>query len=133
MAKGFVANIGDLTVKNDNFRKVIYTGHHIQLVLMSIPPKGEIGEEVHTDTDQFLRIESGMGQAVIDGVEQDFSAGFCVLVPSGAKHNLINTSDIDELKIYSLYAPPHHRLDVVHATKADADRDTEEFDGKTSE
>ncbi len=133
MAKGFVANIEDLTVKNDNFRKVLYTGKHIQLVVMSIPPLGEIGMEVHPDNDQFLRIESGTGKAIIDGNEQTFSAGFCVIVPAGSQHNIINTSDTDELKIYTLYAPPHHRLDVVHVTREDAARDTEEFDGKTSE
>ncbi len=133
MAKGFVQNIEDLTVKNDNFRKVLYTGHHLQLVVMSIPPLGEIGVETHPDNDQFLRIESGMGKAIIDGSETQFSAGWCVLVPAGSQHNVINTSDTDELKIYTLYGPPHHRLDVVHATKADAEHDTEEFDGKTSE
>ncbi len=133
MAKGFVANIEDLTDKNTNFRKVLYTAHHSQIVVMSIPPLGEIGEEVHPDNDQFLKIESGEGKAIIDGNEQTFSAGWCVYVPAGAKHNVINTSDFENLKIYTLYSPAHHRLDVVHATKEDATKDTEEFDGKTSE
>lgn len=133
MAKGFVANIEDLTAKNTNFRKVLYTSHHSQLVVMSIPPLGEIGMETHADNDQFLRIESGIGKAIIDGNEQVFSAGFCVIVPAGSEHNLINTSDYEELKIYTVYSPAHHRLDVVHATKADAETDHEEFDGKTSE
>lgn len=133
MAKGFVANIEDLTAKNTNFRKVLYTAKHSQLVVMSVPPLGEIGMETHPDNDQFLRIESGVGKAIIDGNEQEFSAGWCVIVPAGSQHNIVNTSDLDELKIYTVYSPAHHRLDVVHATKADAEKDTEEFDGKTSE
>ena len=133
MAKGYVANIEDITAKNSNFRKVIYTSHHTQLVVMSIPPMDEIGMEVHPDNDQFLRIESGVGEAIIDGNTQTFSAGWCVIVPAGSQHNIKNTSDLDELKIYTLYSPPHHRLDVVHTTKAEAVKDTEEFDGKTSE
>lgn len=133
MAKGFVANIEDLTAKNQNFRKVLYTSKHLQLVTMSIPPLGEIGMETHPDNDQFLRIESGIGRAVIDGAEQTFYAGFCVIVPAGSEHNIINTSDSDELKIYTVYGPPHHRRDVVHITKEDAGRDSEEFDGQTSE
>ena len=133
MAKGFVANIEDLTAKNQNFRKVLYTSKHSQLVVMAIPPLGEIGTETHPDNDQFLRIESGIGKVIIDGNEQVFSAGYCVIVPAGSEHNLINTSDYEELKIYTVYSPAHHRLDVVHATKADADSDHEEFDGRTSE
>lgn len=133
MAKGFVANIEDLTAKNTNFRKVLYTSKHSQLVVMCIPPLGEIGMETHPDNDQFLRIESGIGKAIIDGNEQVFSAGFCVIVPAGSEHNLINTSDYEELKIYTVYSPAHHRLDVVHVTKEDAEADHEEFDGKTSE
>ncbi len=133
MAKGFIANIEDLTAKNQNFRKVLYTTKHIQLVVMSIPPMGEIGMEIHEDNDQFLRIESGTGKAIIDGNEQEFSAGYCIIVPAGSEHNIINTSDLDELKIYTVYGPPHHRMDVVHTTKVEADKDTEEFDGRTSE
>ena len=135
MAKGFVANLEDATAKNTNFRTVIYTAKHSQLVLMSIAPSEEIGMEVHPDNDQFLRIESGEGKAIIDGNEQTFSAGWCVVVPAGSQHNIINTSDTDELKLYTVYSPAHHRLDVVHVTKADAEADEghEEFDGKTSE
>jgi Mannose-6-phosphate isomerase len=135
MAKGFVVNLEDLTAANTNFRKVIYTAHHSQLVLMSLKPSEEIGMEVHPDNDQFLRIEEGEGKAIIDGNEQVFSAGFCVVVPAGSQHNIINTSAVNELKLYTVYSPAHHRLDVVHATKADAvaDEDHEEFDGKTSE
>lgn len=133
MAKGFVANLEDLTDKNMDFRRVLYTAKHSQLVVMSIPPSGEIGLEVHPATDQFLRIESGEGKAIIDGNEQTFSAGWCVIVPAGSQHNIINTSDLESLKIYTVYSPAHHRLDVVHATKEDAEKDNEEFDGKTSE
>ena len=135
MAKGFVVNLEDLTAANTNFRKVIYTAHHSQLVLMSLKPSEEIGMEVHPDNDQFLRIEEGEGKAIIDGNEQVFSAGFCVVVPAGSQHNIINTSAVNELKLYTVYSPAHHRLDVVHATKADAvaDEGHEEFDGKTSE
>jgi mannose-6-phosphate isomerase-like protein (cupin superfamily) len=133
MAKGFVQNLEELTGQNTNFRKVLYTAKHSQLVLMSLKPKEEIGMEVHPDNDQFLRIESGEGKAIIDGNEQVFSAGFCVIVPAGSEHNIINTSDTQELKLYTVYSPAHHRLDVVQATKADAEADSEEFDGVTSE
>lgn len=133
MAKGFVANIEELTISNGNFRKVLYTAKHSQLVVMSIPPGAEIGQEIHADNDQFLKIESGKGIAIIDGREQVFSDGWCVVVPAGAVHNIINTSNTENLKIYTVYSPAHHRLDVVHKTKADAENDHEEFDGKTSE
>lgn len=133
MAKGFVQNLEELTAQNSNFRKVIYTAKHSQLVLMSLKPSEEIGMEVHPDNDQFLRIESGEGKAIIDGNEQAFSTGWCVIVPAGSGHNIINTSQTEELKLYTLYSPAHHRLDVVHSTKEEAEKDTEEFDGKTSE
>lgn len=133
MAKGFVINLEDATAQNSNFRKVIYTAHHSQLVLMCLKPNEEIGMEVHPDNDQFLRIESGEGKAIIDGNEQLFSAGFCVVVPAGSQHNIINTSATNELKLYTVYSPAHHRLDVVQATKAEAAASDEEFDGKTSE
>lgn len=133
MAKGFVQNLEELTAQNTNFRKVLYTAKHSQLVLMSLKPSEEIGMEVHPDNDQFLRIEEGEGKAIIDGNEQVFSAGFCVIVPAGSQHNIINTSDLENLKLYTVYSPAHHRLNVVQATKADAVSDTEEFDGKTSE
>jgi mannose-6-phosphate isomerase-like protein (cupin superfamily) len=100
---------------------------------MSLKPSEEIGMEVHPDNDQFLRIESGEGKAIIDGNEQVFSAGFCVVVPAGSQHNIINTSATNELKLYTVYSPAHHRLDVVHATKEEAEADKEEFDGRTSE
>lgn len=133
MTKGFVQNLEDLTAQNSNFRKVIYTAHHSQLVLMSLKPKEEIGMEVHPDNDQFLRVESGEGKAIIDGNEQTFGPGFCIIVPAGSQHNVINTSDTNEVKLYTVYSPAHHRFDVIHATKEVAEKDTEEFDGKTSE
>jgi mannose-6-phosphate isomerase-like protein (cupin superfamily) len=133
MAKGYVVNIEKLTEENTNFRKVLYTAHHSQLVVMSLKPSEEIGMETHTDNDQFFRVETGDGKAIIDGNEQVFSAGFCIIIPAGSEHNIINTSETAELKLYTIYSPAHHRLDVVHPTKEIAQADTEEFDGKTSE
>lgn len=133
MAKGFVQNIDELTEGNSNFRKVLYTSKHSQLVVMSLKPNEEIGMEVHMDNDQFLKIEKGEGKAIIDGNEQNFSTGWCVVVPAGAQHNIINTSATEELKIYTVYSPAHHRLDVVQATKEEAMASSEEFDGVTSE
>lgn len=133
MAKGFAGNIEDLSIKNTNFRKVLYTAPHSQLVVMSLKPSEEIGMETHPDNDQFLRIEKGQGKAIIDGNEYDISDGWAIVVPAGSKHNIVNTSNAEEMKLYTVYSPAHHRLDVVHATKADAEADNEEFDGKTSE
>jgi len=133
MAKGYVVNIEKMTEENKNFRQVVYTAHHSQLVLMCLKPSEEIGMETHPDNDQFFRMESGDGKAIIDGNEQVFSAGFCIIIPAGSAHNIINTSATNELKLYTIYSPAHHRLDVVHLTKAEAEADTEEFDGKTSE
>jgi mannose-6-phosphate isomerase-like protein (cupin superfamily) len=129
--KGFVGNIEQLTRENTNFRKVIYTAAKSQLVLMSIPVSGDIGEEVH-DVDQFFRIEAGTGRAIIDGVAHDLMDDFAVVVPAGATHNVINTGDTP-LKLYTIYSPAHHRFDVVHATKEDALDDDEHFDGTTNE
>ena len=133
MAKGFVQNIEKLTEDNTNFRKVIYTALHSQLVLMSLVPSEEIGMETHPENDQFFRVESGEGKAVIDESEYTFGAGFCIVIPAGAQHNIINTSTTRILKLYTIYSPAHHRLDVVHATKKEATASDEEFDGKTSE
>jgi mannose-6-phosphate isomerase-like protein (cupin superfamily) len=129
--KGYVKNIEDVTEKNTDFRRVVYTGKHSQLVLMSLKPKEEIGAEVH-QVDQFFRIEEGAGEAIIDGVSHAISSGFAVLVPAGAKHNIVNTGS-DALKLYTLYAPPHHQDGVVHHTRAKAEADDEHFDGKTTE
>ena len=129
--KGFVQDIEDLAVKNDEFRRVIYTAKHCQLVLMALKPKEEIGAEVHK-LDQFFRVEEGAGEAVLDGVRTAIRAGFAVVVPAGTKHNIINTGSAP-LKLYTLYAPPNHRDGVVHHTRADAEADNEHFDGKTTE
>lgn len=129
--KGFVQDIEGLAVKNDEFRRVLYTAKHCQLVLMALRPAEEIGAEVHT-LDQFFRVEEGAGEVVLDGVRTPVHAGFAIVVPAGAKHNIINTGD-RPLKLYTLYAPPNHRDGVVHHTRADAEADTEHFDGKTTE
>ena len=128
--KGFVQDIESAAVANVAFRHVLYTAEHSQLVLMAIPPDGEIGSEVHT-LDQFFRVEAGVGEAILDGVRTPIAAGFAVLVPAGTEHNLVNTGR-DPMKLYTLYSPPNHRDGVVHATRADAEADTEHFDGVTT-
>ena len=129
--KGFVKDIESLAIGNDDFRQVLYTAKHCQLVLMALKPKEEIGAEVH-ELDQFFRVEDGNGEAVLDGVRTSIRAGFAILVPAGTNHNIINTGGTP-LKLYTLYAPPNHRDGVVHQTRAVAEADTEHFDGKTSE
>ena len=129
--KGFVHDIEHLAIKNSDFRRVLYTAKHCQLVLMALKPKEEIGAEVHK-LDQFFRVEEGTGEAVLDGVRTTIKAGFAVLVPAGAKHNIINTGSVP-LKLYTLYAPPNHRDGVVHHTRKEAEADTEHFNGKTTE
>lgn len=131
--KGFNANIEKETLENTNFRKVLYTGKHSQLVLMSLKPNEEIGMEVHTDNDQFFRIESGHGKCIIDGNSYDLIDGSVIIVPSGAQHNVMNTSSTEDLKLYTIYSPAHHQDGVVRATKAEAEADSPEFDGKTTE
>lgn len=121
---GFVANIEELTSTNNNFRKVIYTGKYEQLVLMSLLPNEDIGVEIHDATDQFLRIEKGAGKVVINGEEHLLKDGSAIVVPAGAKHNIINTSSTDTMKLYTVYSPPHHRDGVVHKTKEEAEADT---------
>lgn len=131
--KGYKHNIEELTKKNENFRKVLYTAAHSQLVLMSLKPDEGIGEEVH-DVDQFLRFESGMGKAIMDGVEHALRDGDAIVIPAGMKHNIINTSSETYLKLYTLYSPPHHKDGLVHATKGDAEKDKEDhFRGDTTE
>jgi mannose-6-phosphate isomerase-like protein (cupin superfamily) len=129
--KGFVQDIESLAVGNRDFRRVLYTAKHCQLVLMSLEPKVEIGMEVHK-LDQFFRVEDGTGEAILDGVRTPIRPGFAIVVPAGANHNIVNTGSTP-LKLYTLYAPPNHRDQVVHATRADAEADSEHFDGKTSE
>jgi len=131
--KGFKDNIEKSTVENTNFRKVLYTGPHSQLVLMALQPNEEIGEEVHADNDQFFRFEKGQGKVIIDGNEHEVGDGVAVIVPAGSRHNVINTSDSGMLQMYTLYSPAHHRDGVVHATKMQAEADDEDFDGKTTE
>ncbi len=128
---GFVKDIESLAVKNDDFRQVVYTAKHCQLVVMSLNSKEEIGEEVH-ELDQFFRVEEGTGDAVLDGVRTEIRSGFAVLVPAGTNHNIINTGGVP-LKLYTIYAPPNHRDGVVHHTREDAESDNERFDGRTSE
>jgi len=131
--KGFNSNIEKDTLENGNFRKVLYTGRHSQLVLMSLRPGEEIGLEVHPDNDQFLRFEKGTGKVIIDGNEHSVADGSAVIVPSGAEHNVINISETEELKLYTIYSPAHHKDGTVHGTKEDAMASEEEFDGKTTE
>jgi len=129
---GFVQNIEELTLTNADFRRVLYTGKHSQLVIMALQPGEEIGMEVHNHLDQFLRVEAGTGEAMIDGVRHPISDGFAIIVPAGANHNIVNTGE-ESLKLYTLYAPPEHRDGVVHQTHAEAEADDEEFDGTTTE
>ena len=131
--KGFCANIEKETLENMNFRKVLYTGKHSQLVLMCLKPKEEIGMEVHEENDQFFRFEKGMGKCIIDGNEYALQDGTAIVVPSGAQHNIINTSETEEMKLYTIYSPAHHKDGIVRMTKEEANADGPEFDGQTTE
>jgi mannose-6-phosphate isomerase-like protein (cupin superfamily) len=131
--KGYKANIEKETLKNKNFRKVLYTASHCQLVLMTLKPKEEIGAETHKGNDQFFRFEAGKGRVEIDGNKYTVKDGDAVIIPAGAKHNVINTSATDELKMYTIYSPPHHKDQIVRKTKAEAEANDQEFDGKTTE
>lgn len=131
--RGYKDNIERLTLANDNFRRVLYTAGHCQLVLMSLKPNEEIGMEVHTDNDQFFRFEAGKGKVIIDGNEYEVGDGDAVIVPSGANHNVINTSDKESLKLYTIYSPAHHQDGVARTTKEEAIANGPEFDGKTTE
>lgn len=130
---GFSTNIEQATLNNNNFRKVLYTGEHCQLVLMTLQPKQEIGLETHTENDQFFRFENGEGKCVIDGHEYLVGDGVAVIVPAGAQHNIINTSATEGLKLYTIYSPPHHKDGIIRKTKQEAEENDAEFDGKTSE
>ncbi|MFZ2187145.1 MAG: cupin domain-containing protein [Candidatus Moraniibacteriota bacterium] len=133
MKKGYCGNIEKLTIENKNFRQVLYTAEHCQLVLMSLLPGEEIGLETHAGNDQFLRFEQGEGKVVINESEYTVGDGDSVIVPSGARHNVINTSATAELKLYTIYAPAHHQDGMVRASRAEAVADDPEFDGQTTE
>lgn len=131
--KGFTTNIEKETLQNKNFRKVLYTSKYSQLVLMSLQPKEEIGMETHKENDQFFRFESGDGKCIIDGNEYMVKDGDAVIVPAGAEHNVINTSETEVLNLYTIYSPPNHKDGIVRATKHEAETNKEEFDGRTTE
>ena len=131
--QGFKTNIEQDTLKNDNFRKVLYTGKSMQLVLMTLQPGEEIGLETHHDNDQFFRFEGGAGKCIIDDNSYTVEDGDAVVIPAGAQHNVVNTSKESPLKMYTIYAPPHHKDGIVRATKKEAEEIDEEFDGKTTE
>lgn len=117
---GFVGDIEELTENNENFRKVLFTAPHSQLVVMCLLPNEDIGMEVHEDNDQFIRIEKGEGKAILNGEEKNIGDGFAVVVPAGTEHNIVNTSNTDEMKLYTIYSPAHHPDGTVHAVKEDA-------------
>lgn len=131
--KGYKNNIEQLTLENNNFRRVLYTGKHCQLVLMCLQPKEEIGLETHEDNDQFFRFEAGVGKVLIDESEYLVGDGEAVIVPAGARHNVINTSDSEFLKFYTIYSPAHHKDGITRTTKAEAEAQEEKFDGQTTE
>lgn len=132
MKKGYVNNIEKLTLANENFRQVLYTAPHSQLVLMSLLPGEEIGSEVHPDNDQFFRFEKGKGKVVIDGNEYEISDGFAAIVPAGSEHNVINTGS-ERLNLYTIYSPAHHKDGIIRKTKQEAENNAPEFDGQTTE
>jgi mannose-6-phosphate isomerase-like protein (cupin superfamily) len=131
---GYIKNIEEASLNNENFREVLYTDKNLQLVVMSLKPLEEIGEEVH-QVDQFLRVEEGTGKAILNGVEHELKDGFVVVVPKGTRHNIVNTSSEKPMKLYTLYAPPEHKDGAIHKTKeeAEAAEKTDHFDGKTTE
>lgn len=131
MKKGYKDNIESLTASNENFRRVLYTGAHCQLVLMSLLPNEDIGFEVHEENDQFFRFESGEGKVVINETTYEVKDGDAVIVPSGAKHNVI--AGEKGLKLYTIYSPAHHKDGVIRMTKAEAEANGPEFDGVLTE
>ncbi len=133
MKKGYKENIEKLTIENNNFRKVLYTGTNIQLVLMSLKPNEEIGSEVHNENDQFFRVEKGTGKVQINETEYEITDGDAIVVPMGSQHNIINTSSEDDLKLYTIYAPSHHKDGIVRETKKEAEENGADFDGVTTE
>ena len=131
--KGYSINIEKETLENENFRRVLYTSKHSQLVLMTLKPNEAIGMEVHQDNDQFFRFEKGSGKCIIDGNEYKLEDGVAVIVPAGTQHNIINTSEIEELKLYTIYSPAHHKDGIVRATREEAMNNEADFDGATTE
>ncbi|NCB20358.1 MAG: cupin domain-containing protein [Clostridia bacterium] len=131
--KGFHNKIEKETLENNNFRKVLYTGKNSQLVLMSLKPGEDIGLEIHQENDQFFRFEHGEGQVVIDGNEYEVRDGDAIVVPAGAEHNIINLSLTENLKLYTIYSPAHHKDGIMRLTKQEAEANDEEFDGATTE
>jgi len=129
--KGYVVNIEKISLQNENFRTVLYTAKNSQLVVMSLKPGEDIGEEIH-QLDQFIRCEMGQGKAFLDDIPYAISDGFAIVVPAGTKHNIINISQDKPLKLYTVYSPPNHRDGVVHQTKAQAEENEEHFDGVTT-
>ncbi len=131
--RGYVSNIEKETLGNENFRKVLYTSKHSQLVLMNLAPNEEIGMEVHPDNDQFFRFEKGQGKCIIDENEYEIKDGTAVVVPAGVQHNVVNVSATENLRLYTIYSPAHHKDGIVRATKAEAVSNEAEFDGQTTE
>lgn len=129
---GFVANIEDEAEKNDNFRKVLFTAPHSQLVVMSLEPGEDIGMEIHEENDQFIRIEAGEGKAILHGEEHQIEDDWAVLIPAGTEHNIINTSEDEQMKLYTIYSPPHHPDKTVHKTKKEAEN-AETIEEETTE
>lgn len=123
---GYLQNIEKLTMENPHFRQVLFTSEHLQLVVMSIKLGGDIGMEVHPETDQFIRIESGTGKVIMDGEERPVKDGDAFIIPAGVEHNVVNTSTDRALQLYTIYSPPHHRDGTIHHTKEDVVKDTED-------
>ena len=130
--KGYITNIEKDSLENENFRKVLYTGKNSQLVLMAIEPRDDIGEEVHK-LDQFIRVEAGNGLAILDGVKHEISDGSAIVIPAGTMHNIINSSETEKLKLYSVYSPPEHKDGTIHKTKNEAENNKKHFDGEITE
>lgn len=131
--KGFHSNIENETTTNTDFRRVLYSGKHCQLVLMSLRPKEDIGMEIHSDNDQFFRFEEGSGKCIIDGNEYVVEDGSAIIIPAGSEHNIINTSETTSLKMYTIYSPAHHKDGIIRKTKEEAIANEEDFDGVTTE
>jgi mannose-6-phosphate isomerase-like protein (cupin superfamily) len=123
---GYLLNIEQKTLENENFREVLYTGQHSQLVLMSLNPNEEIGMEIHEIVDQFIRVEKGIGKAILNGEEHELTDGTAIVIPAGTEHNIINISSEQKMKLYTIYSPAHHKDGTVHKTKQDAEADRED-------